>query len=109
MIFTNEQSKSFIVANWFKLVIVVLAIVIISIYFYREYKLDECLNWTEKEYSKLWDEQCAIQKKNAGCELNSFDMSRNPKDIFSGILNGTAINAQRDKAINECYRRYSFK
>jgi hypothetical protein len=104
----HEQSKSFLSDNWFKLSIVAIALLIISIYFYGEYQLDSCINYAEKEYARLWDEQCTARKKGSGCELSPMDISKG-SNSFMDMFSGVSLNASRDKSIDECYRRYSFK
>ena len=104
----NEQSKSFLAVNWFKLSIVAIALLVISIYFYREYRLDICIDYAEKEYARLWDEQCAARKKGSSCELSPTDILKEPNGIMN-MFSGASLNASRDKSIDECYRRYGFK
>ena len=90
-----SEQKTFIATNWFKLFIVALSLFLIAIYFHRESELDDCLAFAEKSYSEQWTEQCADEKKSGECKLNPFT--------------ATAVNGFRDKRINECYRRYSFR
>ena len=91
----SESTKGFIANNWFKLFFVALAVILLAIYFYRENRLDACIQSTDEYTSRLWDEKCAIQKQSPNCGLDPFT--------------ATAVNGTRDKRLNECFRRYSFK
>lgn len=100
----SEQSKGFFAANWFKLFLVLVAIVLFAIWFQRESKLDSCIENVDVAYSKERDAICAAEKKGANCDFNLF----NPVNPMN-IINATALNKQREQSIDECHRRYSFK
>ena len=100
----SEQTKSFIAANWFKLFLVAVAVMLFAIWFYRELKLDSCIENIDTAYSKERDALCAAEKKGANCDFNLF----NPVNPMN-IINATALNKQREQSIDGCYRRYSFK
>lgn len=91
----SEASKGFIAGNWFKLFIVAVVVILLAIYFYRENRLDDCLDNTNEIASRLWDEKCSADKKGPRCDLNPF------------IAND--INKMREAQINQCFRRYGFK
>lgn len=91
----SEASKGFIAGNWFKLFIVTVVVILLAIYFYRENKLDVCLDNTNEIASRLWDEKCSADKKGPRCDLNPF------------IAND--INKMREAQIDQCFRRYSLK
>lgn len=91
----TDQQKSFLAANWFKLFIVVVTVLLILFYFERESRLDSCLSNATGMYSKEWDSTCSREGKSKNCTL--------PKYLAD------SVNAHRDTYVNECYRRYSFK
>lgn len=93
----TEEKKSFVAANWFKLFIVAITLIALLTYFNRESQLDDCLMNAHQNYSERWDAECAKEKKKPGCELAP----------FTGT--GAALNAMKDKHIDECFRRYSWK
>lgn len=91
----SEASTGFIAGNWFKLFIVTVVVIMLAIYFYRENRLDDCLDNTNEIASKLWDEKCSAEKKGPRCDLNRF------------IAND--IEKMREAQIDQCFRRYSLK
>ena len=97
----SDQSTPFLVANWFKLFIAAITLLAITTYFYREYRLDECISFAESEYLEQRDDLCAAEKKGSNCDLSL----KNPMNLVfvAGLTSG------RDKAVKECYLRYSFK
>jgi len=97
----SKESHPFLVANWFKLFIVAIILLVISTYFYREYKLDECITFAEAEYSGKRDALCIAEKKGGNCELSL-------KNTMNFVYMAGMTSA-RDKAIQECYLRYGFK
>jgi hypothetical protein len=100
----NEQSKGFIAANWFKLFLVGVAVLIFAIWLYREFKLDSCISNVDSEYSKQRDALCTAEKKDSNCDFNLLSPI-NPMNL----INAVALNKQREQSVDQCYRRYSFK
>ena len=97
----NEQSPPFLVANWFKLFIAAITLLAIATYFYREYQLDECISFAEDEYYEKRDILCNSDKNGGNCELSL----KNPMNF----VYMAGLTSARDKDIQECYLRYSFK
>lgn len=91
----SETSKGFIANNWFKLFFVGLCLFLISLYFYRESQLDDCLQYTHLTYKNAWESQCKQEKKGSECSLPRYFADTLEKD--------------RGNQVNECFRRYSFK
>jgi hypothetical protein len=91
----SEPSKSFFANNWFKLFIVALSLFLIALYFIRESKLDDCLEFTHESYKNNWAFQCKQGKQDPECSL--------PRMVAEGI------EKDRDRQANECFRRYSFR
>jgi len=76
----RDQTKNFFAVNWFKLFFVVLAVILLMIYFSRESRLDDCI----------------LQARfKAGEDLTRY--------------NSSYIEEIRSKQVNECINRYSFK
>jgi hypothetical protein len=87
-----SADKTFIQANWFKLFIVAVVTLFIFVYFFRSGQLDSCLEITQANYKEKWAKQCAVEKNGKDCEI---------------LILGGAINTANDKAVDECFRRYS--
>jgi len=91
----SEQSKGFFATNWFKLFFVALCLFLIALYFYREDQLDKCLVHAHMNYKANWESQCKQGKDGAECSL--------PRLIADSLEKG------REKQVDECFKRYSFK
>lgn len=91
----SETSKGFIATNWFKLFFAALSLFLVALYFYRESQLDQCLRYTQDSYSQSWDGYCKKDKKDNECSL--------PLHLSE------TLKKDRDRLVNECFRRYSFK
>jgi len=91
----SEQTKGFFATNWFKLFIVVFAVVLLLIYFERESQLDACIEQAAKTYNDEWQFQCKQDKKEPNCTLIR--------------LLADKIEDARAKRAAECIQRYSFK
>jgi len=90
----SDQSKSFFAANWFKLFIVLAVVLAFLLYLERGNQLDQCLDGVYQGYSQRWDEECAKSKLKAGCDLPFM---------------GATLNDAKEKQIDQCFRRYSFR
>ena len=91
----SEQTKGFIAANWFKLFIVAFAVILLFIYFERESALSDCIEVANKNSNESWEFQCKEAKLKEGCSLPRF-VSEN-------------IKKDRDREVELCIKRYSFK
>jgi hypothetical protein len=91
----GDASKGFIANNWFKLFFVGLSFFLIALYFYRESQLDDCLVYTHANYKKSWGSQCKQGKQDSECSL--------PR------LVADSLERDRERQVNECFKRYSFK
>jgi|688.fasta_scaffold1451547_2 hypothetical protein len=87
-----SADKTFIQANWFKLFIVAVVTLFILVYFFRSGQLDSCLELAQANYTEKWAKQCAVEKKGKDCDMLDF---------------GGVINKAKDKAVDECFRRYT--
>ncbi len=92
----KNTQQSFLATNWFKLFIAGFLLLILAIYFYRESKLNDCLSNVYESQTKKWDQECAKERKKAGCDLTN---------LF--VANG--LNTQTEKSIDMCYRRHGFE
>ena len=87
-----NADKTFVQANWFKLFIVAVITLFIALYFSRGQQLDSCLELAQADYKEKWAKQCAVENKGKDCEM---------------LIFGGAINNAKDKAVDECFRRYT--
>lgn len=87
-----NTDKTFFQANWFKLFIVAVITLFIVVYFFRSGQLDSCLELAQADYKEKWAKQCAVENKGKDCEM---------------LIFGGAINNAKDKAVDECFRRYT--
>jgi hypothetical protein len=92
----SDTQQSFLATNWFKLFIAGFLLLILAVYFYRESQLNDCLSNVYESQTEKWDQECAKEKKKAGCELTN---------LF--VANG--LNIQTEKSVDMCYRRYGFE
>ncbi len=92
----SDTQQSFLATNWFKLFIAGFLLLILAVYFYRESQLNDCLSNVYEFQTEKWDQECAKEKKKAGCELTN---------LF--VANG--LNIQTEKNVDMCYRRYGFE
>ncbi len=92
----SDTQQSFLATNWFKLFIAGFLLLILAVYFYRESQLNDCLSNVYESQTEKWDQECAKEKKKAGCELTN---------LF--VANG--LNIQTEKNVDMCYRRYGFE
>jgi hypothetical protein len=92
----SDTQQSFLATNWFKLFIAGFLLLILAVYFYRESQLNDCLSNVYESQTEKWDQECAKEKKKAGCELTN---------LF--VANG--LNMQTEKSVDMCYRRYGFE
>jgi hypothetical protein len=92
----KNAQQSFLATNWFKIFIAGFLLLIIAIYFYRESQLNDCLSNVYESQTEKWDQECAKEKKKAGCELTN---------LF--VANG--LNIQTEKSVDMCYRRHGFE
>ena len=95
----NQELKSFLILNWFKIAIVFILLCGVGIYTYqvfvlnprakieRKVVLDECISDAEFEYSQLWKKNCSGQYDlKLQCEKN--DAPRFGKSFCEGIYTG---------------------
>jgi hypothetical protein len=87
-----SADKTFFQTNWFKLFIVAVVTLFIAVYFFRSGQLDLCLELAQADYKEKWAKQCAVENKGKDCEM---------------LIFGGAINNAKDKAVDECFRRYT--